>query len=607
MVRRRILLLVAAVVSTVLAVPVAADPAPGTSRRLGDSSDVVLAAVDVSQGEWADGAATTVVLGRDDVFADTLAGAALAGTAGPILFTDGGPAAALRPETLAEIERVLPEPSGCDGSSAVVNLLGGSGAVSAAVEAALVAEDWCVRRVAGANRVETAVAVAERAPDPSRVLLARSDAWFDAAAGGAYAAATGHPILVTATDRLEPAVAAFLGETQPEEIVLLGGSAALSAAVEEAAAMHAPTRRVQGATRDATAVAIAEELWTSLDPSGVVLANGFVATGWAYAIAGAVNAAVEGAPVLFAEQHDVTVASAAHLDRADPTFRIAVGPPGLVGPAVATGRAAGADWHLLAPPDDGPERYRAQVFEDVERTNGITYGSAVNRQGQTVTLQLDRYVPAGDDVTRRPAIIWVHGGGFCCGDRTSGELVDQATVFAQRGFVNVSISYRLDPGGCSAAAPSSSCVEAIRQAMDDAQTAVRFLRDNADEYGIDVDRIAIAGSSAGAITALNVGYATSENPQRAVQAAIGLSGANILGSISAGDAPALDFHGTDDDLVPYQWAADTVAGARERGLVANLTTWEGAGHVPYGEFRADIIEQTGSFLWWTLGLDAADS
>ena len=82
-----------------------AEPAPPqTSRRLADSEDIAAAAADLSRGTWDDGEATHVVLARDDVFADSLAGASLAGTDGPILFTSP---TALDDVTAREIDRVL--------------------------------------------------------------------------------------------------------------------------------------------------------------------------------------------------------------------------------------------------------------------------------------------------------------------------------------------------------------------------------------------------------------------------------------------------------------------------------------------------------------------
>ena len=102
--------------------------------------------------------------------------------------------------------------------------------------------------------------------------------------------------------------------------------------------------------------------------------------------------------------------------------------------------AAGCDFPNLVPPGAAPMRYRDPVFNTVTVTSNVTYGSAVNLENQMITLQLDMYQPAGDTVTARPAIVWVHGGSFCCGDRTSPELVDEATTFAKQGYVNGSAS-----------------------------------------------------------------------------------------------------------------------------------------------------------------------
>jgi len=264
---------------------------------------------------------------------------------------------------------------------------------------------------------------------------------------------------------------------------------------------------------------------------------------------------------------------------------------------------AACDFPNTAPPGTAPLRYRDQLFTTVVKTADITYGTATNLSNQVVTLKLDVYKPPSSDaITSRPAIVWVHGGGFSGGDKTSPELVDEANTFAKKGYVNASINYRLEPGGCSAGEPTTTCIGAIREAREDAQTAVRFLRTNAATYGIDPARIAIGGSSAGAITALEVGYSTSENPASAVRGAVSLSGARILSAIGPGDAPALLFHGTADPLVPYQWAVNTVNAAHAAHLDAFLETWQGAGHVPYLQFRSQILTQTTNFLWWEMDL-----
>jgi acetyl esterase/lipase len=276
--------------------------------------------------------------------------------------------------------------------------------------------------------------------------------------------------------------------------------------------------------------------------------------------------------------------------------------------------AVGCGFHTITPPGPSPLRYRDEVFSDVAVTNGVSYGAAVDQQGVTQDLKLDVYQPAGDTNAKRPAIVWVHGGGFSGGNRTSGEIVFQANAMAKKGYVNVSITYRLYPQGCSASSGGSQagCIQAITDAQHDAQAAVRFLRKNAATYGIDTNRIAIAGTSAGAITALNVGAnaddpGTSGNPgfSSAVKGAVSLSGAKLLGPPqSAGDAASLQFHGTVDPLVPYQWAVNTLNEATAAGLVAYLTTYPGEGHVPFNHYE-EIVAQTTNFLYWVLDLKNA--
>jgi carboxylesterase type B len=270
--------------------------------------------------------------------------------------------------------------------------------------------------------------------------------------------------------------------------------------------------------------------------------------------------------------------------------------------------AAGCDLPDIAPQGSAPLRYRDALFTpaQVVKTTDVTYGSAKDLSQTTVTLKLDVYAPpASDHVTQRPAVVWIHGGSFSSGDKTSPEIVDEATTSAQEGFVDFSINYRLEPGGCSAAAPTASCISAIQEATADGQTAVAWVRTHASTYGVDPSRIAVAGTSAGAITAAQVGYLTSETPASAVRAAVSLSGADLLAPITAGDAPALFFHGTADPLVPYQWAVDTVHNAQAKHLDAFLETWPGEGHVPYVQHRDQILTQTRNFLWWEMDLSHA--
>ena len=272
--------------------------------------------------------------------------------------------------------------------------------------------------------------------------------------------------------------------------------------------------------------------------------------------------------------------------------------------------ATGCDLRLATPPGDAPLRYRDKVFTDVSVTEGIAYGKAADLTGTMKTLRLDLYQPTGDTVTARPAIVWVHGGGFKNGSRTSGEIVDQAEHFASLGYVTVSIDYRLSSTGCVPF--GDECIRAIEMAYHDAQAAVRFLRANAGTYKVDTNRIAIGGSSAGAITAYNVAYGSESvghsgnpGPSSKVQAAVSLSGAALTTGPAKGDPPTLDFHGTEDTLVPLSWNQSTVKDARALGLIAEQTVWEGAGHTPYAAYRTQILTETRNFLYHALDLARA--
>jgi acetyl esterase/lipase len=265
------------------------------------------------------------------------------------------------------------------------------------------------------------------------------------------------------------------------------------------------------------------------------------------------------------------------------------------------------------PPGDSPLRYRDQVFNNVTVTHDLQYGSAPDGNGNPVALKLDLYQPTGDTQTKRPALVWVHGGSFCCGDKTSPEIVDEANTFAKLGYVAVSINYRLlaPAGSCSGStAGSSACTTAALEAKHDAQAAVRWLRANATKYRVDPTRIGIGGSSAGAITATLVGLfsedtGSSGNPgyPSTVGAFMSLSGGLPGGLFAgAGDAPGLLFHGTADPVVPFQWSVDTAVKMLNASVPAFLEQFEGAGHVPYAQNRDQILSQSDYFFYDFLDL-----
>jgi acetyl esterase/lipase len=260
------------------------------------------------------------------------------------------------------------------------------------------------------------------------------------------------------------------------------------------------------------------------------------------------------------------------------------------------------------PPGDGSLRYRDLTFSGVTVTRDLQYGSAVNTRGVRQALLLDLYRPTDDTQTRRPAIVFAHGGGFSGGDKASGVSSDMANHFARLGYVTVSINYRLITIPCGGGNTPPECFLGAIDAGHDAQAAVRWLRANATQYGIDPTRIGIGGESAGAITAQLVGTRPDDPGDSgnagfssAVSGWMGISGGLPNGAFaSAGDAPGLLFHGDADTTVPFQWAVDTTKALVAAGVPVFIQPLAGAGHVPYATYRSRFLEQSNYFFYFAL-------
>lgn len=258
--------------------------------------DNIAAAIAISEYVHDDDSefALTVFLARNDNFPDALASGPMQ-TDGPLLYT---PTGSLDPRTRAEINRVNPDS---------VTILGGEQAVSAAVEAEIRAEGYHVERVNGADRIDTAVKLAESKGvfgsfefPLYEVKIARAfpvPGSVDTTPGFVDSLGLGvandselvYPVLLSHTDALSPATAGFLEAArnrQGEEIqraLVAGGSQALSDRVlADVDARVASARRLAGANRYETAAAIAASQEERPDPvTVVILADGTRGDSWA--------------------------------------------------------------------------------------------------------------------------------------------------------------------------------------------------------------------------------------------------------------------------------------------------------------------------------------
>jgi putative cell wall-binding protein len=217
-------------------------------------------AIAISQNQFKqDGTAQSVMLAREDNYADGLAGAPFARQEnGPILLTKTG---TLYPEVLTEIKRVLP-------GGGKIWVLGGTSAIADSVIAALQAEGFQVERVAGNDRYTTAVAIASKLKQLTDVFVASGLNFPDALAASSIAANQGAAILLSKKSTLTSATSTFLGSIPAEKIHLVGGTAVIDAAAEKEAKKYGTVDRTSGANRYATSVELAKKFYPSADTVG---------------------------------------------------------------------------------------------------------------------------------------------------------------------------------------------------------------------------------------------------------------------------------------------------------------------------------------------------
>ena len=253
----------------------------------------------VSQSQWRNNGdasdpvrsqASVAVLSRDDLPADALAGSTLAARQnGPLLLTGS---TTLSPQAAAELKRILP-------AGATVFLLGGTQALSPAVANSVHALGFTVVRIAGADRYDTAVKIADRVTaHPSQILVATGNDFADALSAGAAAGANYGAVVVLSNDKTMPTETAqylhrFGTDFGPNSDVVLTavGGQALTAIDSE----HQGYWRVKlvGADRYQTSYLVASTFFPYMTAAGV-------ATGaaWPDALSGGAAMGSMGGPLL---------------------------------------------------------------------------------------------------------------------------------------------------------------------------------------------------------------------------------------------------------------------------------------------------------------------
>jgi len=255
----------------------------------------------------------------------------------------------------------------------------------------------------------------------------------------------------------------------------------------------------------------------------------------------------------------------------------------------------------------GNLRDRVEVLENIE------YAKAGD-----ISLQINVYKPKEASDQPRPCIVWIHGGGWQNGDKSSG-LSRLARYVAGGQFVGASVGYRLTD---KATFPAQ---------IHDCKAAIRHLRANAAKYGINPDKIGVWGSSAGGHLVALLG---TSGDAKEIEGDLGTTGVSsrvacvvdfcgpsdflafgrdapgmnrsgqpvfkLLGGptvekeelarqaspvtyVTQDDPPFLVVHGTDDRTVPFNQGERLHAALKEAGVDTTFIPIEGGGHGIGGE------------------------
>ena len=100
---------------------------------------------------------------------------------------------------------------------------------------------------------------------------------------------------------------------------------------------------------------------------------------------------------------------------------------------------------------------------------------------------MDIYEPVGDTLTNRPVIIFLHSGSFFSGSNEADDMVDLSIASAKRGYVAISMEYRLGLNILS----TYSGERAVYRGVQDASAAIRYIREFHEDLRIDPNKIFI--------------------------------------------------------------------------------------------------------------------
>lgn len=250
------------------------------------------------------------------------------------------------------------------------------------------------------------------------------------------------------------------------------------------------------------------------------------------------------------------------------------------------------------------------IQESLEPDRIITYKTIGDRE-----LALHIFVPEGFDPSgKAPAFVAIHGGGWTGG--TPRRFYPYAHALVDKGYVGISVEYRL----------ANRKAVTVFDCVKDGRAAIRYIRAHAAGLGIDPERIAVCGGSAGAHVAAGTALFdgidhegedpdascrpdalilyfpvidTSEKGYGNGKIGEGWKTISPVDQVKAGAPPTLVFHGDADTTTPYAGSVLFTERMKKAGNVCELVTQAGGGHGHLNQNMAlfdAAISKTAEFL-----------
>ena len=213
---------------------------------------------------------------------------------------------------------------------------------------------------------------------------------------------------------------------------------------------------------------------------------------------------------------------------------------------------------------------------EVGLISNIVYEQVPSRGYANVPMQMDILQPKTKE--KKPAILFVTGGGFINANKDNG--VQLRMHLAENGYVVGSINYRVAP------------TAKFPEPLEDVKAAIRYLKANADRFGIDPARVGIVGGSAGGYLTAMVGLDKRwlkkyDIDADSIAGLIPFSG-QVISHFSYRKMNGIDnLQPTVDEENAYMWRMMKLVGHKE----TYLYEIGGHGHGPMGDPAFYILKQ----------------